>query len=313
MAHICRSVRFHLPKDAIAVRYAVTQSDERHLHCEIGVVEGAPVHWHKRMSGMFDWRGRRLESTDRFNAVLVIPTGIGAEIGGHAGDATPVAKLLGESCDRLIVHPNVVNASDINEMPSNALYVEGSVLSRLLMGTVGLKSVRANRVLVLVDKHMDPYFVEAAINTVSASRATYGLHCTEVKCLSDPIRMSADYSTSGRAVGRVENLEGCLEHLDEDRQRYEAIALSSVIRVPQSYHLEYFRAGGKMVNPWGGVEAMLTHTISSVFNVPSAHAPMFESKKVENLRVGIVDPRMAAEAVSVSFLAVCPEGIAQEP
>ena len=47
------------------------------------------------------------------------------EIGGHAGDAGPVARMLAEVADTLVLHPNVVNASDLNEMPQNALYVEG--------------------------------------------------------------------------------------------------------------------------------------------------------------------------------------------
>ena len=57
-----------------------------------------------------------------------------------------------------------------------------------------------------------------------------------------------------------------------------------------------------MINPWGGVEAMLTHAISSVFNVPSAHAPMFESPFIANMDAGVVEPRRAAEAVSLPFL-----------
>ena len=72
------------------------------------------------------------------NIVLIIPTGIGAEIGGHAGDGNPVAKLFGSICDNLITHPNVVNASDINEMPENTLYVEGSILDRFLRGEIYL-------------------------------------------------------------------------------------------------------------------------------------------------------------------------------
>jgi len=55
------------------------------------------------------------------NGVFIIPTGLGAEIGGHAGDATPSAKLVASCCDKLIVNPNVVNASDINEMSDNML------------------------------------------------------------------------------------------------------------------------------------------------------------------------------------------------
>ena len=53
------------------------------------------------------------------NVVFIIPTGIGCEIGGHAGDASTSAKLLASACDKLIIHPNVVNASDINEMGEN--------------------------------------------------------------------------------------------------------------------------------------------------------------------------------------------------
>ena len=53
--------------------------------------------------------------------IFVIPTGIGCEIGGHAGDANPAVKLIASVTDKLIVNPNAVNASDINEMPDNAL------------------------------------------------------------------------------------------------------------------------------------------------------------------------------------------------
>ena len=42
--------------------------------------------------------------------------------------------------------------TDYNEMLPNTLYVEGSTLTRLLMGQAGLQKVRANRILTLVDK-----------------------------------------------------------------------------------------------------------------------------------------------------------------
>ncbi|KKK55860.1 hypothetical protein LCGC14_3070320 [marine sediment metagenome] len=64
--------------------------------------------------------------------IFIIPTGIGCEIGGHSGDANPSAKLVASVCDKLIIHPNVVNAADINEMTDNMLYVEGSILDRFL-------------------------------------------------------------------------------------------------------------------------------------------------------------------------------------
>jgi hypothetical protein len=103
------------------VRYAVTESNDSLYNCEIGVITDAPFELCEKAVNLFAFRARKLETADHFNAVLLVPTGIGAEIGGHAGDATAVARLLAESCDKLVLHPNVVNASDINEPPDNDL------------------------------------------------------------------------------------------------------------------------------------------------------------------------------------------------
>lgn len=46
---------------------------------------------------------------DDYTAVMIVPTGIGASIGGYAGDALPAARLLSCVVDRLITHPNVLN------------------------------------------------------------------------------------------------------------------------------------------------------------------------------------------------------------
>ena len=82
---------------------------------------------------------RTCERTSAFNAVMLIPTGVDCAIGGHAGDATPAARLLASQVDNLVLHPNVVNASDVNEQTDNCLYVEGSLICRMMMGTVGLQ------------------------------------------------------------------------------------------------------------------------------------------------------------------------------
>ncbi len=104
------------------------------------------------------------------NVVMIVPTGIGCEIGGHCGDGNAPARLLGACCETLVLHPNVVNASDINEMPPNALYVEGNHLDRFLQGKLFLQKVKSNKVLVVVNKA--DY---QSINAVSAARATLGL------------------------------------------------------------------------------------------------------------------------------------------
>jgi hypothetical protein len=254
-----------------------------------------------------------VENTSAFNAVLLVPTGIGSSIGGHAGDANPVARLLASVCDTLITHPNVVNASDINDLPENGLYVEGSVISRLLMGTSGLQPVRANRLLAVIDEHPDPLFTDVAINSVSAARSSYGLSCPSVVRLDPPVYVKAVYAPSGRAVGIVERLEGLIQVLDEFKGQYDALALSTQIDVPKNYHTDYYTARGEMINPWGGPEAIFTHAISSLYDIPAAHAPMLESQEIANLDLGLVDPRMAAEDISNGFFMCVLKGLQRSP
>lgn len=297
----------------IPVRFAVTATDHDAYNCELGILAGASDATGEHAESIFAFRKRRYENGSTFNAVMLVPTGIGAEIGGHAGDACPAARLLASVCDTLITHPNVVNASDINEMPRNSLYVEGSVISDLLMGVCGLVPGRANRVILLIDKHRDPRISASTINAVSAARATLGLDCPEVFEIDPPIVMRARYASSGTAVGRVEGLDRIFSVLEKHEGQYDAIALASVVDVPSEYHTEYFRRGGEMVNPWGGVEAMLTHAITKLYSVPAAHSPMFESMEIANLDVGIVDPRMSAEAISACFLHCILKGLHNSP
>ncbi len=313
-----RQTSAHLPEGHAPVRFVVTESDFEGYKCEVTTLResgGARFPRGARFpcGMMFEFRKRRTENTGSFNAVLLVPTGIGASIGGHAGDATPVAQLLASVCDRLVTHPNVVNASDINELPANGLYVEGSVISRFLMGTAGLQPVRANRVLVLINSHPDPLFPAMAVNAVNAARASYGLACPRMIELDPPLIMRSHYTGSARAAGEVEDLRHVLDLLDKHQGEYDAVAMSSVINVPFHFHADYFSSDGDMVNPWGGVESMLTHTISSIYNVPSAHSPMLESQAALEVDTGIVDPRIAAEAISITFFQSVLKGLQRSP
>ena len=311
--HFERVCYHKIRESRIPVRFAITSTSSASYECEIGTIEGLSKEKAARCESIFQFQRRTTEAADRFNVVLMVPTGIGAEIGGHAGDAGPVARLLAEISDTLVVHPNVVNGSDLNEIPGNCLYVEGSVITRLLMGTVGVRPVRSNRLLVVLDSHPDKSFVHAAVNAVNAAHATYGLSCNEIVCLDPPVKMHGQFAPSGRAAGKVERLEGLCKLLDDRASQFDAVALSSVIDVPPAFHQQYFDSSGEMVNPWGGVEAMLTHALSYIFNIPTAHSPMFESKAVANIEPGVVDARMAAEAISTTFLLCTLKGLHRSP
>lgn len=312
LKHVSREVSRQLAPDEVPIRFAVTRTDDEGYQCELGVLSDINDPSIRFESSIFDFRKRKFENTGQFNVVLLVPTGIGAEIGGHSGDAGPVARLLAAACDNLITHPNVVNASDINELPDNALYVEGSVISRLLMGMVGLQKVRSNRVMLVIDEHKDKVFSELAVNSASAARAALGLDCPIVAKMDDKILMKALFASSGRAVGRIEYLERLCETLSEYQDQYDAVALSSLIEVPKQLQEDYFREDIQ-INPWGGVEAMLTHAISLLFDIPSAHSPMMLSREMLDLDVGVVDPRKSAEIVSTTFLHCILKGLHRSP
>ena len=126
--------------------------------------------------------------------------------------------------------------------------------------------------------------------------------------------MQTGVSDSGRVTGRVERLGHLLDILRDRRGSYDAIALATRI-TPHidtvELHRAYFGEGGP--NPWGGVEAILTHLVSSVLDVPAAHAPTMSSEAIRNESWGVVDPRKAAEVISTTYLFCVLKGLNKAP
>lgn len=289
-------------------------------HCEVGFLAGLPPERHPRPSSIFRFRRRPYENQGQFSAVFLVPTGIGAEIGGHAGDATPAARTIAAVCDRLIVHPNVVNAADINEMSPNMLYVEGSVLSRLMMGTVGLCPARSNRILTVIHLHDEDIIVHNAVNAVNAAKAAGGFACSNILAVPKQMHMTAHYSGSGRATGTVSRFDLLCDLMAQHRSAFDAVAISTVIDVSRELHDTYFEApkaanesAAGIVNPWGGIEALLTHGLSSIFDVPTAHSPMYEDVDLMNSDADVMEPAKAAEGISVAFMHCIFKGLSASP
>jgi hypothetical protein len=301
--------------EATPIRVAVTSKTRAGHQCEIEAVEPKVYGSDDTEANVFEYRPRRLARTNAFNAVMLIPTGVDCAIGGHAGDATPAARLLANVCDQLILHPNVVNASDVNEQTENSLYVEGSIICRLLMGTAGLRKVRQNRVLLVTENRKDsPKVVDQTINCAEGARATLGMDISDVLVLEQELHMLTGVSDSGRVTGRVERLGHLLDILRDRRGSYDAVALATRI-TPHidtvELHRAYFGEGGP--NPWGGVEAVLTHLVSSVLDVPAAHAPTMSSEAIRGESWGVVDPRKAAEVISSTYLFCVLKGLNKAP
>jgi hypothetical protein len=240
--------------------------------------------------------------------VLIIPTGIGAEIGGHAGDGNPVAKLLSTCCDTLITHPNVVNASDINEMPENVLYVEGSMLDRFLEGEFELKPTKVYNKILLV---ANPPISNETINAANTARVTIGADI-DILELKKPLNMKAEYM-NGIATGTVTGWKSLLNQVG--KYHFDALAIHTPINVDRNVVLTYYHNGG--VNPWGGVEAKASKLIANKLNMPVAHAPIESASpddpELYRIYETIVDPRIAPEAISICYLHCVLKGLHRAP
>jgi hypothetical protein len=235
----------------------------------------------------------------QMNVVMIIPTGIGCEIGGHCGDANAAARLLARCCDTLILHPNVVNASDINEMPENCLYVEGSILDRFLKGDLFLERVHSNKVLIAVNKA--DY---QSINAVSAARATIGLDA-EIVQLKVPLQLIAQMK-DGIATGEVKNWKELVEQVRE--YEYDALGIATPITIDKDTLINYFKHGG--VNPVGGVEAVASKLIADALDKPVAHGPV--DYHIEGF-TEVVDPRMAVEIITQNYIHCLLKGLHKAP
>jgi hypothetical protein len=66
------------------------------------------------------------------------------------------------------------------------------------------------------------------------------------------------------------------------------------------------------VNPWGGIESMLTHSISNLSNVSIAHAPMFYEDQLL-YKYGIINPKKCAETLSKTELFCVIKGLFNSP
>lgn len=240
------------------------------------------------------------------NVVMIVPTGIGCEIGGHAGDANPSARLLASACENLVIHPNVVNASDINEMTDSMWYVEGSILDRFLQGQIALEEVYCNKILLVVNAPL----MNETINSVNAAMNTLGVHVDIVE-LKTPLTLKGVFKADGMATGIMTGAEEATQQIYEESKNttFDVIALQTVIDVNRKTAKHYLEHGG--VNPWGGAEAICSRFFSREFEVQCAHSP-YESGVLKNFRE-IVDPRMAAELVSVSYLHCILKGLHRAP
>jgi hypothetical protein len=289
-------------------RFAIVENTNS-IDCEYAEIINDNLEEYKNI---FDFKPRTFVNNANFNVIMIVPTGIGAEVGGDSGDANAAAKLIGNSVDILITHPNVVNAADINEMTSNTLYVEGSVLNRFMMGTVGLSPSRGNRILLLYDTPEKQYIGNYTINTASAARITLGCDIDVIEIKNSPYHKMS-YTENGMAVGSIEKLDGLVNLIKKYKNEYDSFALHTIIDGDcQELYDNYFNIDDTQVNPWGGAESILTHTLSNILDVSVAHSPQFNDEMLK-YEYPIVNPKKCPETLSKTELFCILKGLYKTP
>ncbi len=243
--------------------------------------------------------------------VLIVPTGVGASIGGFAGDALPVARAIAQVSDTLITHPNVLNGAQLYWPIPNALYVEGYALDKFAQGCWGLQPVHQNRIGLILDRGIEPDLQLRHLQAVDASRATLGLNITDYVLTDVPLNVELRMSESGASWGTIANPDSLLRAAEKLISQAKVEAIAVVARFPDdegSLALANYRHG-KGVDPLAGAEAAISHLIVRTFKIPCAHAPALLPLPLDPH----LSPRSAAEEIGYTFLPCVLAGLSKAP
>lgn len=247
----------------------------------------------------------------KYNVLLIVPTGIGAAIGGYAGDALPVARAISSVCDRLITHPNVLNGAQLYWPLSNSLYVEGYGLDQFAQGKWGLEPVQNNRIGLIFDQAIESELRLRHLQAAEATRATLGLTLTDYVITDSPLEVQLKISTSGASWGTLGNPDSLLRAAEKLITQTQAQALAIVTRFPDDIDgalLQDYRQGTG-VDPLAGAEAVISHLIVRQFRLPAAHAPALTPLPLD----ASIAPKSAAEEIGYTFLPCVLVGLSRAP
>jgi hypothetical protein len=251
-----------------------------------------------------------------FIAAMIIPTGVGAFIGGFAGDATPYLNLLASVTDVLITHPNVANAAVFQKLPENALYTEGYGLDQFMQGHWALSLVRQNRIGVVFDAGISPDMLTLHINTINAVRSVYGVDVIGYVLTEQPVETGCEITKSGCSSGYLRNphviLDACRRLQAQGATAIALCMLLPELEEGEAEHEASYR-DGIGVDPIGGIEGILSHLVVSELGIPCAHAPVFTWEKAVPVTDEVLDPRAAAEFIAPTFLPCVLTGLHRAP
>lgn len=240
--------------------------------------------------------------------IFSVPTGIGASVGGYAGDASVTARKFSEKA-RLIVNPNVVNAGGFSGINDKMFYVEGYALDEFVKGKINLQPSRNNKIGIVFDSAIPKDVLNVHINTMNAVKTVYGVDIIGYEMTRKPVGVEFSLGEEGISAGSVMNEKTLLEASKKLIERgAEAIAIVCLFEDPEDLNEDY--SNGEGTDPVGGVEAVLSHYISRELNVPCAHSPAFRDYSIS---AEIVNPKASSEYITPTFLPCILLGLSNAP
>ena len=239
---------------------------------------------------------------------FIVPTGIGASIGGYAGDAGAYAREFAKYTN-LIVNPNVVNAGGFSAITDSMLYTEGYTLDEFFKGKITLIPSQNNKIGIIYDRAIPNDVLNVHINTQNAVKVVYGIDIDAYEITEENVGVEFYITEDNISVGTVKNIEtvgkACKKLI---KNGCEAIAIVCMFNDSEEDNPEYANAQG--ADPVGGVEAIISHYISKYYQVPCAHSPAFADFSIYP---EIVNPKSASEYITPTFLPCILLGLAQAP
>lgn len=239
---------------------------------------------------------------------FIVPTGIGASIGGYAGDASTYARKFARH-SKLIVNPNVVNAGCFSGITDNMLYTEGYTIDSFFKGEINLVPSTNNKVGIIYDKSIPEDVLNIHINTQNAVKTVYGIDVHSYLITDEEVGVEFYMTDEGFSTGNVRNIST----LGRAAERLinagcDAIAVVCLFEDPEDENKNY--ANGQGTDPVGGVEAIISHYISKNYKIPCAHSPAFIDYTISS---DIVNPKSASEYITPTFLPCILLGLSQAP
>ena len=248
--------------------------------------------------------------SDPLPTLLIIPTGIGCDLGGYAGDAIPSARLLASASECLITHPNVMNGGSLYWPDSNIHYVEGYSLNLFAAGEVFLKPVRQQKVGLLLDAGLEPELKQRHLQVADGCVASLGLDIGPIITTERPVRINLKKGLSGSSWGNIEEPDILLRCAEKLKQA-GATAIAVVTRFPDDaddLETALYRQGNG-VDIIAGAEAVISHFLVKHLLIPCAHAPGLAPLPVDY----DLDPRTSGEEIGYTFLQSVLVGLSRAP